>query len=68
LIGSHFSQTHYIGWSTTKHTAEDVFLAIYAPEFVQKLHGVVDNYEIGEYIGKVLALEDFDTATKELFE
>jgi alkaline phosphatase len=68
LIGKNFSRNHYIGWTTTKHTAEDVFLAIYAPKHVQKLSGVVENYEIGKYIGKILLLEDFDIVTKELFE
>jgi alkaline phosphatase len=66
LIGKNFSQQNFIGWTTTGHTAEDVFLAIYAPENVKKITGVVNNYEIGKYIAEILKLEDFDTATKEL--
>ena len=57
----------YIGWTTTGHTAEDVFLAIYAPENVKKLSGIVDNYEIGQYIANVLNLGDLDKATEKMF-
>jgi len=57
----------YIGWTTTGHTAEDIFLAIYAPEHIQRLTGVVDNYKIGRYIAEVLRLEDFEKITKELY-
>jgi alkaline phosphatase len=67
LIGGNYSQNNFIGWTTTGHTAEDVFLAIYAPENVKKITGVVNNYEIGKYIAEILKLEDFDTATKELY-
>jgi len=67
LLGKNFSQQNFIGWTTTGHTAEDVFLAIYAPENVKKLSGVVNNYEIGKYIAEILKLDDFDTATKELY-
>jgi len=67
LIGRYFSQNNFIGWTTTGHTAEDVFLAIYTPENVKKISGTVDNYEIGKYIAKILELGDFETATKDLF-
>ena len=67
LLGRNMSLQNFIGWTTTGHTAEDVFLAIYAPENVKKLSGVINNYEIGKYIVEVLQLEDFDTATQELY-
>ena len=67
LIGKNFSQQNFIGWTTTGHTAEDVFLAIYAPENVKKITGVVNNYEIGKYIAEILRLDDFDIATKDLY-
>jgi len=68
LIGENFSRKNFIGWTTTGHTAEDVFLAIYAPEPIQKITGVIDNYEIGRYIAKILNLGDLDKATEELFK
>ena len=67
LLGRNFSRNNYIGWTSTGHTAEDVFLAIYAPKHIHKLTGVVDNYEIGRYIGDILALDDFDATTEEWF-
>jgi len=67
LIGENFSRKNFIGWTTTGHTAEDVFLAIYTPEGVQRMTGVIDNHEIGKYIAKVLKLDDFDAVTKEYF-
>ena len=54
LIGTNFSMQNFIGWTSTGHTAEDVFLAIYAPEHIQKITGVVDNDSIGRYIAKIL--------------
>ncbi|MCL2510555.1 MAG: alkaline phosphatase [Bacteroidales bacterium] len=67
LIGGYFSRNNFIGWTTTGHTAEDVFLAIYAPENVKKISGTVSNHEIGKYIAEILKLDDFDTATKDLY-
>ena len=68
LIGNNFSRQNFIGWTTTGHTAEDVFLAIYAPEHVKRLTGVIDNYEIGHYIAKILNLGDLDEATGVFFK
>ena len=68
LTGRAFSKQNFIGWTTSGHTAEDVFLAIYAPKPVKKLTGMVDNYEIGKYIAQVLKLEDFDKTTEKLFQ
>ena len=56
-----------IGWTTGGHTAEDVFLAIYAPKNARKITGVIDNSEIGQYIAKILNLGDLSKATQELF-
>ena len=67
IIGGYFSKNNFIGWTTSGHTAEDVFLAIYAPENVKRISGIVNNYEIGKYIAEILKLDDFDTATKDLY-
>lgn len=68
LLGKTFSLQNYIGWTTGGHTAEDVFLAIYAPKNVKKLSGTVENYEIGRYIANILNLGDLDKSTEELFK
>ena len=67
LLGKHFSIQNHIGWTTTKHTGEDVFLAIYAPENAKKITGVIDNSDIGKYIAELLDLMDFDNVTNYFF-
>ena len=67
LLGRHFSVHNHIGWTTSKHTVEDVFLAIYAPEGIKKKTGVIENTDIGKYITEILNLKDFDKATKSYF-
>lgn len=67
LLGKNFSNQNHIGWTTTKHTGEDVFLAIYAPEKIKKKTGVIDNSDIGKYIAEILDLAKFDDATDYFF-
>ena len=67
-IGKLFNKQNFVGWTTGGHTAEDVFLAIYAPKKVKRLTGIVDNYEIGKYIAAVLNLEDFDAVTNKIYK
>ena len=67
IIGGAFSRENFIGWPTTGHTGEDVFLAIYAPKHVPKITGTVNNDSIGRYIAKVLNLGDLNDATKKLY-
>lgn len=67
LLGEIFSLQNHIGWATTKHTGEDVFLAIYAPDKVKKKTGLIENSDIGKYIAELLRLEDFDYATNYFF-
>jgi len=68
FLGRNFSLQNFIGWSTTGHTAEDVFLAIYAPEHIQRITGVVNNDSIGRYIANILNLGDLNKKTDELFK
>jgi len=67
LLGKNFSIQNHIGWTTSKHTGEDVFLAVYAPENVRKIMGVVDNSNIGKYIAELLNLTDFDDVSNFFF-
>ena len=67
LLGRNFSFQNHIGWASTRHTGEDVFLAIYAPEGIKKKTGVIDNSDIGKYIADILHLEDFNSATDYFF-
>ena len=50
FLGRKFSDKHFIGWTTTGHTGEDVFLAVYHPDPARRLTGVVDNTRIANYI------------------
>lgn len=67
ILGQQFSNENFIGWTTTGHTAEDVFLAVYAPEQTNRLTGVVDNSEVGQYIAEVLKLGNLDQNTEQFF-
>ncbi|MGL5378928.1 alkaline phosphatase [Clostridium sp.] len=39
-----------LGFTTTGHTGEDVYLGVYAPQNMEKLSGVVDNTEVNRYV------------------
>jgi alkaline phosphatase len=60
MLGRHLSNEVFIGWTTTGHTAEDVFLGIYHPSN-EILKGVVDNTEIANYIKRILNLGSTET-------
>jgi alkaline phosphatase len=67
LLGTNFSLQNHIGWTTTKHTGDDVPLYIYAPDKVKKKTGLIDNSSIGKYIAEVLHLENFDYAADRFY-
>ena len=56
------SQT-YIGFTTTGHTGEDVFLAIYDPRKNERLTGLVTPYEINRYMCNAIAIKSLDSLT-----
>lgn len=60
-LGSRYSQQHFIGWTTTGHTGEDVFLGIFAPDGVRKISGVRENTDIPGYICEVLNLGELQS-------
>jgi len=58
FLGRGYSDRHFIGWTTTGHTGEDVFLGIYAPKGTQRISGVVENTDVSKFICKQLNLGD----------
>jgi alkaline phosphatase len=56
LLGSSYSAENFIGWTTTGHTAEDVFLGIHVPVGYRKISGIIDNTLIAGYISELLQL------------
>jgi alkaline phosphatase len=67
MLGSAFSRRHFIGWTTTGHTAEDVFLAICAPRGIERKMGVIENGEVGKYIASLLCLGNLIDSTRKYF-
>lgn len=67
ILGSSFSEKNYIGWTTSGHTAEDVFLGIFAPPGAHKLGGVTDNSDIGKYIATSLQLGSLKDSTEKYY-
>lgn len=55
MLGHKLSEKSFIGWTTTGHTGEDVFLGIY-PHRADNLRGIVDNTDIAKFIARVLNL------------
>ncbi len=67
IIASSFNKNNYIGWTTTGHTAEDVFLAVYAPSNYEVLSGIHQNTVIGEYMAMQFGFESFSSFTKQYY-
>lgn len=57
LICEIYYQHLPVGFTTHGHTGEDVFLAIYTPENIGKLVGVNYNYQLTDYMSKLLGIE-----------
>lgn len=57
FIASIYRDRMYLGFTTHGHTAEDVFLATYAPTEEQRLMGVHNNMELHDYLRRSLGLE-----------
>lgn len=58
-IASIYRSKMYLGFTTHGHTAEDVFLASYAPTEAQRLKGVNNNMELHNYLKAALGLEKY---------
>lgn len=57
FIASIYRDRMYLAFTTHGHTAEDVFLATYAPTEDQRLMGVHNNMELHDYLRRSLGLE-----------
>ncbi|WP_026161609.1 alkaline phosphatase [Porphyromonas somerae] len=57
FIASIYRDRMYLAFTTHGHTAEDVFLASYAPTEEQRLMGVHNNMELHDYLRRSLGLE-----------
>ncbi len=53
-LGRRYSDSHFIGWTTNGHTAEDVFLGVYAPNGIKKIGGIVENNQVGDYLAELV--------------
>lgn len=56
FIASIYRDRMYLAFTTHGHTAEDVFLASYAPTEEQRLMGVHNNMELHDYLRRSLGL------------
>jgi alkaline phosphatase len=56
----------YIGFTTTGHTAEDVFLAIYHPNNYRPT-GVILNDSVNRYMCDILGIQNLDSYTDQYF-
>jgi alkaline phosphatase len=67
LLGSSYSAENFIGWTTTGHTAEDVFLGIHVPDGNKKITGIIDNTLIAGYISELLQMGSLPEKTPDHF-
>ena len=58
-----------IGFTTSGHTGEQIYLGVYAPSHVELLEGVVDNTEVNKYMQRVLFGEEIlSSYTKKIYQ
>lgn len=58
----------YFGWTTGGHTAEDVFLACYHPDPLQRITGMNTNEELGHYLQALFGMYGkMDQFTDQIF-
>ncbi|MGL5318316.1 MAG: alkaline phosphatase [Bacteroidales bacterium] len=59
------NRDNYIGWTTSGHEGEDVFLATYSP--VEPLRGIVKNSEVNHYIQRVSDIKGLEQKSDAYF-
>jgi len=68
IISSEYSNQNFIGWTTTGHTGEDVFLGVYNPAnfLPASVYGksIIDNTEVPKYISNILDYDLKSTTNK----
>jgi alkaline phosphatase len=57
----------YFGFTTTGHTGEEVFLAVYAPENIRRPMGFVTNIELNKYMSEILETGNLKEHTANYF-
>lgn len=62
IIANIINSRNPIGWTTTGHTGEDVFLAIYHPNQYRPM-GLVQNTDINRYMCEILNTPSLDSLT-----
>lgn len=62
IIAHIINNRNPIGWTTTGHTGEDVFLAIYHPHQYRPM-GLVQNTEINRYMCEIMNTPSLDSLT-----
>jgi alkaline phosphatase len=65
-IAKIITENSYIGFTTTGHTGDDVFLAVYHPGNYRPT-GLVRNTEINRYMTSILGLPSLDSLTSQYF-
>lgn len=65
ILISVVNRDNYIGWTTSGHEGEDVFLANYSP--AEQLRGVVKNSEVNHYLQRVSDIKGLEKKSDEYF-
>jgi len=61
------SKNHCFGFTTGGHTGEEVFLAVYSPENVQRPTGHIRNVDVNQYIQNILSIDNLKNYTADYF-
>ena len=62
IVANIINSRSYVGWTTSGHTGEDVFLAIYHPTQNRPM-GLVKNTDINKYMCKLFEIQSLDSLT-----
>jgi alkaline phosphatase len=63
IIANIINSRNFVGWTTSGHTGEDVFLAIYHPTQYRPM-GLVQNTDINKYMCQLFQIQSLDSLTK----
>ncbi len=63
IVANIINNRNYIGWTTSGHTGEDVFLAVYHPNHYRPM-GLVQNTAINNYMCEIFNIESLDSLTR----
>jgi alkaline phosphatase len=63
IVAGILTSRTYIGFTTTQHTGEDVFLAIYTPCNFNRPEGLVEGGQLNQYLCKILGIASLNDST-----